>query len=128
MPLLARLDEGWLKSVQLTWDAFNHDWRRHVVGFNYDRQRSLWRDWKMDRLPPAVITAIVAGMIGLWGAAMLGLISWWRRRTSDQGAFCGTRFAAASRMPGCRGSCTKDRSRSARGLRRAGPSSRSRFA
>jgi transglutaminase-like putative cysteine protease len=85
VPLLARLDEGWLKSVQLTWDAFNHDWRRHVVGFNYDRQRSLWREWKMDRLPPAVITAIVAGMIGLWGAAMLGLISWWRRRTSDQG-------------------------------------------
>ena len=85
VPLLARLDQGWLKNIQLTWDAFNHDWRRQVIGFNYDKQRSLWRDWRMDRLPPAVITALVAGVIGLWGAGMLGLISWWRRRTSDQG-------------------------------------------
>ena len=84
VPLLARLDEGWFKSLQLTWDAFNHDWRRHVIGFNYDKQRSLWRDWNMDRLPPAVITAIVAGLIGLWGAGMLGLISWWRRRSGDR--------------------------------------------
>ena len=22
---------------QLTWDAVNHDWRRHVIGFNYER-------------------------------------------------------------------------------------------
>ncbi len=52
VPLLARLDDSWLRSLQLTWDAFNHDWRLHVIGFNYDKQRSLWRDWKMDRLPP----------------------------------------------------------------------------
>ena len=84
VPLLARLDQGWLKTVQLSWDAFNHDWRRHVIGFNYDKQRSLWRDWSLDRLPPALITAIVAGMVGLWGAGTLGLISWWRRRSGDQ--------------------------------------------
>ena len=35
----ARLDVIWLKNVQLAWDAFNHDWRRNVVGFNRDRQR-----------------------------------------------------------------------------------------
>ena len=84
VPFLARLDHGWVKEMQLAWDAFNHDWRRHVVGFNYDRQRSLWRGWKMDQLPPALVTAIVAAMIGLWGAGMLGLISWWRRRESDR--------------------------------------------
>lgn len=84
VPLLARLDQGWFKNVQLTWDAINHDWRRHVVGFNYEKQRSLWRHWNMDRLPPALITAIVAGLIGLWGAGMLGLISWWRRRSGDR--------------------------------------------
>ena len=84
VPLLARLDPGWSKNVQLAWDAFNHDWRRHVIGFNYDKQRSLWRDWNMDRLPPALITAIVAGLIGLWGAGTLGLISWWRRRSGDR--------------------------------------------
>ena len=35
-------------------------------------------------MPPALVTAIVAGMIGLLGAGMLGLISWWRRRSSDR--------------------------------------------
>ena len=83
VPLLARLDQSWLKSVELNWDAFNHDWRRHVVGFNYDKQRSLWHNWDVDRLPAALITAIVAGLIGLWGAGVLGLISWWRRRSAD---------------------------------------------
>jgi len=84
VPLLARLDHPWLKNVQLTWDAFNHDWRRHVIGFNYDKQRSLWRNWTIDRMPAALITAIVAGMVGLWGAGMLGIISWWRRRSGDR--------------------------------------------
>jgi len=84
VPLLARLDQGWLKNLQLTWDALNYDWRRHVIGFNYERQRSLWRDWQMDRLPPALVTALVAGMVGLWGGGMLALISWWRRRSGDR--------------------------------------------
>ena len=84
VPLLARLDRGWLQDVQLTWDAFNHDWRRHVIGFNYDTQRSLWRNWNMDRMPPALITAIAAAIVGLWGAGMLGIISWWRRRSGDR--------------------------------------------
>jgi hypothetical protein len=84
VPLLARLDQDWFKGVQLAWDALNHNWRRHLIGFNHDRQRSLWRNWRMDRLQPASITAIVAALIGLWGAGMLGLIAWWRRRDSDR--------------------------------------------
>ncbi len=39
IPMLARLDDSFLKSFQLSWDAINHDWRRNVVGFNFDRQR-----------------------------------------------------------------------------------------
>jgi protein-glutamine gamma-glutamyltransferase len=84
VPLLARLDGGWLQDVQLTWDAFNHDWRRHVIGFNYDKQRSLWRDWNMDRMPPALITAMAAAIITLWGVGMLGFITWYRRRSGDR--------------------------------------------
>ena len=84
VPLMARLDQGWFKGIQLTWDAFNHDWRRRVVGFNYDRQRSLWRDWNLDHLQPAWIAAVVAALVGLWGAGMLGLLSWWRRRSGDR--------------------------------------------
>jgi hypothetical protein len=84
VPLLARLDQGWFKGVQLTWDALNYDWRRRVIGFNYDRQRSLWRDWNLDRLEPAWIAAIVAALVGVWGAGMLGVLSWWRRRSGDR--------------------------------------------
>ena len=31
VPLFARLDGGWLKDLQLTLDAINHQWRRNVV-------------------------------------------------------------------------------------------------
>ncbi len=85
VPLLARLDQSWFKTVQLAWDGVNHDWRRHVVGFNRDRQQSLWREWSIDQFQPAWITAIVAALAALWGAGMLGLITWWRRRNSDRG-------------------------------------------
>src|SRR6187549_3122234 len=40
IPMLARLDDTFLKRFQLSWDAVNHGWRRNVVGFNFDRQRA----------------------------------------------------------------------------------------
>src|SRR4030095_5204304 len=43
VPFLARLDTSWLKSLQLTWDAINYDWRRNIIGFHYERTRS--RRW-----------------------------------------------------------------------------------
>ena len=84
VPLFARLDRSLLKDLQLAWDAFNYDWRRHVVGFNYAKQRSLWRDWDLDRLPGAVIAALVAVLAAVWGAVTLGVLAWWRRRNSDR--------------------------------------------
>ncbi|HYR01600.1 MAG TPA: DUF3488 and transglutaminase-like domain-containing protein [Casimicrobiaceae bacterium] len=83
VPLLARLDRGLFKELELAWDAFNYDWRRHVVGFNYTKQRSLWRDWNLDRLPPAVVVALVAALVAAWGAATLAALAWSRRRSSD---------------------------------------------
>ncbi len=32
VPMLARLDGSLFKDLQLAWDAFNYDWRRHVIG------------------------------------------------------------------------------------------------
>ena len=66
VPFLARLDASWLKSLQLTWDAINHDWRRNIVGFNYERQRSLWRDWRLDRFAPWQIAAMAAAAVFAW--------------------------------------------------------------
>jgi hypothetical protein len=80
VPLLARLDESFLKSLQLSWDALNHDWRRNVIGFNFDRQRALWREWQLNSLAPWQLTALVAGMAAAWIGGLLGWLAWRRRR------------------------------------------------
>ena len=84
VPLLARLDAGWLKSIQLAWDAVNHDWRRRVVGFNYAAQRELFRDWKLDRYAPWQLASLVATLALAW----MGLALLWlgRRRRADRAA------------------------------------------
>ena len=103
VPLLARLDSDWLKTLQLAWDAINHDWRRNVVGFNHERQRSLWRDWKLDQpaaagRSPAVVAAVGAGVARhcCWAGSPGGAAGATAR------ACCGRRSAAGSRAPGCR--------------------------
>src|SRR5580765_7614349 len=73
VPFFARLDMTWLKSARLAWDAFNHDWARNVVGFNRDRQRSLWRDWRLDQFAPWQGVALVATFLFGWG----GLVGGW---------------------------------------------------
>jgi len=80
IPMLARLDESFLKSLQLSWDAINHDWRRNVIGFNFDRQRALWREWQLNTLAPWQITALVAAIASAWIGGLLGWLAWRRRR------------------------------------------------
>ena len=80
IPMLARLDESFLKSLQLSWDAINHDWRRNVIGFNFDRQRALWREWQLNTLAPWQITALVAAIGSVWIGGLLGWLAWRRRR------------------------------------------------
>ena len=79
IPFFARLDETWFKNVQLAWDAFNHDWARNVIGFNRDRQRLLWRDWKVDEFAPWQIVALIALAVFAWGAVIVGWLMWKRR-------------------------------------------------
>lgn len=80
VPFLARLDSTWLTGVQLAWDAFNYDWRRNVVGFNRDRQQSLFRDWKLDRFAPWQVVALAGVALFAWGALVVAWLMWKRRR------------------------------------------------
>jgi transglutaminase-like putative cysteine protease len=80
VPFFARLDGGWIRGFQLSWDAFNHDWRRNVIGFNYDRQRSLWRNLQLDHFAPWQIVVLLAGVVFAWGAVVVGWLMWKRRR------------------------------------------------
>ena len=80
VPFLARLNESWLKTAELTWDALNHDWRRNIVGFNYQRQRSLWREWQLDGLPPWQITVMAAAALFAWAGLLAAWLMFRRRR------------------------------------------------
>jgi transglutaminase-like putative cysteine protease len=97
VPLLARLDETFLKSLQLSWDAINHDWRRNVIGFNFDRQRSLWRAWKLDILAPWQVTAFVVAFAMAWVGALLLWLAWRRRRQDRARALWETMCARLAR-------------------------------
>ena len=75
VPLLARRNEGWIRTLQLAWDAVNYDWRRNVVGFNFEQQRTLWRYLRLERWAPwqvvfgvSLLTAAWAGGLLLWFA------------------------------------------------------------
>ena len=80
VPFLARLDASWLKSIELAWDAINHDWHRNVAGFNYERQRSLWHDWQLDRLAAWQLAALVAAALFAWAGALVAWLLLRRRR------------------------------------------------
>jgi len=80
LPLFARFDGGWLKDLNLAWDAVNHGWRRHVIDFNYDRQRALWRDWSLDLFSPWQVVGGLTFVAGAWGSAVLLWLAIRRRR------------------------------------------------
>ena len=77
VPLFARQDGGLLKDLQLAIDALNHQWRRNIVQFNRDRQRALWREWKLDRLEVWEIAAGAAVAVLAWAG---GLFAWFAAR------------------------------------------------
>ena len=80
VPLFAREDGGWLKSAQLMIDAINHQWQRNVIEFNRDRQRALWREWKLDRFAPWQMVVAVAAGVTAWGLAVLAWFAARRKR------------------------------------------------
>jgi transglutaminase-like putative cysteine protease len=97
IPMLARLDDTFLKSFQLSWDAINHDWRRNVIGFNFDRQRALWREWRLNVLAPWQLTAIVVAIAAVWVGALFAWLAWRRRRQDRARALWDTMCARLAR-------------------------------
>ncbi|MGH8802062.1 MAG: transglutaminase TgpA family protein, partial [Casimicrobiaceae bacterium] len=80
VPLFARGDSGWINGVQLALDAINYRWRRHVIEFDHDRQRALWRDWGIDRFAPWQAAGIAAAAILTWAGALFAAFALRRRR------------------------------------------------
>ncbi|MEO6749367.1 MAG: DUF3488 and DUF4129 domain-containing transglutaminase family protein [Casimicrobiaceae bacterium] len=80
VPRFARMDDGWLDNLQLTLDAMNHAWHRDIIGFDEARQRELWRGLRITVDNAPWVLAIAALGIGAWGALLLALLAWRRRR------------------------------------------------
>ncbi len=72
VPYLARLEETWLKTLRLRWDAVNYQWQRGVVGFNLQRQRDVLRDLGLEAARPWHVVALAGALAFLWGLAILG--------------------------------------------------------
>jgi len=81
VPFVARDDSGFLKDVQLALDAFNHQWRRNVIQFNRDRQRALWREWKLDQFAPWQIAVGASVALLAWAG---GVFAWFAARRKRQ--------------------------------------------
>lgn len=79
VPFLSRTEWSWLRAVQWRWDAVNHNWQKWVIGFNHERQQSLFSELGWPKPEPWQIVGLIAGAFALWG---LGYLTWsqWRQR------------------------------------------------
>lgn len=71
LPLLARLDGGWLKNIGLGWDAINHRWRKHVINFGLDDQTEIFRTLGMAQITPLQIMVMAILMAFIWTGFIL---------------------------------------------------------
>jgi len=78
-PLLSRAEWSWLREIDWRVDAVNHNWQKWVIGFNSERQKSLFSDLGFPSPAPWQIAAIIAAGVALWG---FGFLAWtqWRQR------------------------------------------------
>jgi transglutaminase-like putative cysteine protease len=79
VPFLSRAEWSWLRAAQWRWDAVNHNWQKWVIGFNHERQQSLFSELGWPKPEPWQIVGVIAGAFALWG---LGYLTWsqWRQR------------------------------------------------
>jgi transglutaminase-like putative cysteine protease len=80
VPLFAREDGSWLKSVQLAFDALNHQWRRNVGQFNRDRQRALFREWRLDEFDAWQVAVGASAALLVWAGAVFAWFAARRKR------------------------------------------------
>jgi transglutaminase-like putative cysteine protease len=84
VPLLSRAEWSWLRAAQWRWDAVNHNWQKWVIGFNHERQQSLFSELGWPKPEPWQIVGLIVGAFTLWG---LGYLTWSQRhqrlRTQD---------------------------------------------
>jgi len=76
VPLLSRPAFSWLREIDWRIDAVNHAWQKWVIGFNAERQKSLFSDLGWKSPAPWQIAAIICASIAAWGLGYLGWAQW----------------------------------------------------
>jgi len=84
VPRLARLDAGWIKDMQLRWDAINHNWQRLVIDFDNSSQDKLWEKLGLGKPQLWQIMLIVLIIAGIWSIVVLGMPGFATSRLSVQ--------------------------------------------
>ncbi|MEO8134419.1 MAG: DUF3488 and transglutaminase-like domain-containing protein [Betaproteobacteria bacterium] len=85
IPFLSRPEWSWLRAMQWRWDAVNHNWQKWIIGFDRERQQSLFSELGLPKPEPWQVVGLIGGAFAAWG---LGYLAWsqWRQRirTSDR--------------------------------------------
>jgi hypothetical protein len=76
IPLFSRPEFSWLREIDWRIDAVNHNWQKWVIGFNADRQRSMYSEMGWQAPKPWQIATMIGGGIALWGLAYLVWTRW----------------------------------------------------
>ncbi|MFK7861708.1 MAG: DUF3488 and DUF4129 domain-containing transglutaminase family protein [Granulosicoccus sp.] len=73
VPRLSRQAPGFIRDMQLRWDAINHNWQRLVIDFDNDSQASFWERTGLGTPALWHIALLVIVVAGLWSALLLGM-------------------------------------------------------
>ena len=84
LPFMSRPEWSWLRSIEWRVDAVNHGWQKWVIGFDHERQQSLFTELGWPRPEPWEIVGLITAAFAAWGVGYLGWTRWVRRiRTPD---------------------------------------------
>ena len=73
VPRMARQSPGFLRDMQLRWDAINHHWQRLVIDFDNDSQASLWERTGLGMPSLWQLCIFMIVITGIWSAFVLGI-------------------------------------------------------
>jgi transglutaminase-like putative cysteine protease len=76
IPLFSRPEFSWLREIDWRVDAVNHNWQKWVIGFNADRQKSMYSEIGWHAPKPWQIAVMIGGGLGAWGLAYLLWTRW----------------------------------------------------
>ncbi|MCP5269427.1 MAG: DUF3488 domain-containing transglutaminase family protein [Zoogloeaceae bacterium] len=80
LPVMARVDLGWLRQMRFRWEAINNSWNQWVLGYNPERQREMLSRIGLGEIDWRGMTALLSVICGVLLAAITMWTLWSRSR------------------------------------------------